>query len=279
MVATLSYVGALGRHQYIFNGAVNVDLAPPGPGTILPRTPYYSVFPNVSSIAIAGPWYNTNYQALQATLEHRYQSGLTLLATYTWAHSLDNEPSIVDNPQSEYGNSFLDLRSRFTVMADYSLPFAKGAKGPAAMLAKNWGINLVAVLTTGLPFDITNAASRSNTGGSDRPNAVCNPNSGFQQSVYKWFNTSCFAAQPLYTYGNLGRNVLHGPGRENLDLAIHREFVPKEGLRLQFRAESFNITNTPAFSAPGAAFGSGTFGVISSAGLGRNIQLALKLLF
>jgi hypothetical protein len=279
MVATVSYVGALGRHQYIFNGAVNVDLAPPGPGAILPRTPYYSVFPNVSSIAIAAPWYNTDYQGLQATLEHRFQSGLTLLSTYTWSHSLDDEPSIVNNPVTEYGNSFLDLRSRFTLLADYTLPFAKNSKGLAGLLARNWGINAVAVLTTGIPFDITNAASRSNTGGSDRPNVTCNPNTGFTQSVYEWFNTSCFAAQPLYTYGDLGRNVLHGPGRENLDLAIHREFIPKEGLRLQFRAESFNITNSPAFSAPGSSFGSATFGVISSAGLGRNIQLALKLLF
>ena len=79
---------------------------------------------------------------------------------------------------------------------------------------------------------------------------------GFQQSVYEWFNTSCFAAQPLYTYGDLGRNVLHGPGREELDLAIHREFILKESMRLQFRGEAFNITNTPAFSAPGASFGS-----------------------
>ena len=279
LVGTVSYVGALGRRQYIFNGAVNVDLAPPGPGPILPRTPYSSVFPNVSSISIAAPWYNTNYQALQATLEHRYQNGLTLLGTYTWAHSLDDEPAVGNNPQREYGNSFLDLRSRFTVMADYALPFAKNAKGPAALLARNWGINLVAVLTTGLPFDITNAASRSNTGGGDRPNVFCSPESGFHQSVQEWFNTACFGVQPLYTYGNLGRNVLHGPGRENLDLAIHREFILKEEVRLQFRAESFNITNTPAFSAPGASFGSATFGVISSAGLGRNIQLALKLLF
>ena len=122
VVATVSYVGALGRQQYIFNGAVNVDLAPPGPGPILPRTPYYSVFPNVSSIALAAPWYNTNYQALQATLEHRYKNGLTLLGTYTWAHGLDDEPSIVNNPTTEYGNSFLDLRQRFTLMADYTLP-------------------------------------------------------------------------------------------------------------------------------------------------------------
>jgi hypothetical protein len=185
----------------------------------------------------------------------------------------------VDNPKTEYGNSFLDLRSRFTLLADYTLPFAQHLHGVTGLLARNWGINVVAVLTTGLPFDITNAASRSNTGGSDRPNVTCNPNSGFSQSVHEWFNTSCFAAQSLYTYGDLGRNVLHGPGREDLDLAIHREFIPKEGLRLQFRAESFNITNTPAFSAPGSSFGSATFGVISSAGLGRNIQLALKLLF
>jgi len=279
LVATVAYVGALGRRQYIFNGAVNVDLAPPGPGAVLPRTPYYSVFPNVSSIAIAAPWYNTNYQGLQATLEHRFQNGLSLLATYTWAHSLDDEPSILNNPKTEYGNSYLDLRQRFTLLADYTMPFAKGAKGPAAFLAKGWGIQGVVVSTTGIPFDITNSAARSNTGGADRPNVVGDPTSGFQQSIYEWFNTAAFASQPLYSYGNLGRNVLHAPGRKSLDLAVHREFIPTERLRLQFRAEAFNITNTPPFGAPGGSFGSATFGVISSAGLGRNIQLALKLLF
>jgi len=279
MVATVAYVGALGHRQYIFNGAVNVDLASPGPGTILPRTPYYSVFPNVSSIAIAAPWYNTNYQGLQATLEHRYQNGLSLLSTYTWSHSIDDEPSILNNPKTERGNSFLDLRQRFTLLGDYAMPFAKGAKGPAAMIAKGWGINAVVVLTTGIPFDITNAAGRSNTGGSDRPNVVGDPTSGFQQSIYEWFNTAAFASQPLYTYGNLGRNVLHAPGRRSLDLGIHREFIPKEGMRLEFRGEAFNLTNTAPFSAPGGSFGSATFGVISSAGLGRNVQLALKLLF
>jgi hypothetical protein len=248
LVATEAYVGALGRRQYIFNGAVNVDLAPPGPGTILSRTPYYSVFPNVSSIGIAAPWYNTSYQGLQSSLEHRFQSGLSLLATYTWSHSLDNEPSIRNNPQAEYGNSFLDLRQRFTFLGDYTMRFAKGAKGPAALLAKGWGLQGVVVLTTGIPFDITNAAARSNTGGSDRPSVVGDPTSGFTQNIYHWFNTAAFAAQPLYTYGNLGRNVLHAPGRRSLDLAIHREFIPREGLHLQFRAEAFNPA--PVSSSP-----------------------------
>ena len=279
LVATVAYVGALGRRQYIFNGAVNVNLAPPGPGTIAPRQPYYSVFPNVSSIAIAAPWYNTSYQGLQTTLEHRYQNGLSLLGTYTWSHSLDNEPSIRNNPPAERGNSFLDLRQRFTFLGDYALPFAKGAKGAAAFLAKDWGIQGIVVLTTGIPFDITNSAARANTGGGDRPNVVGDPTSGFHQSIYQWFNTAAFASQPLYNYGNLGRNVLHMPGRRSLDLAVHRDFILKEGLRLQFRGEAFNITNTPPFGSPGGSFGSATFGVISSAGLGRNVQLGLKLLF
>lgn len=286
-VATAAYVGALGRRQYIFNGATSVNLAPPGPGAIQQRRPYYNVFPNVAAITINGPWYNSVYQGLQTTMERRYQNGLSLLATYTYAHSIDDAPgsagtgatALPNNPVAERGNSILDLRHRFTMLGDYALPFAKSVKGFKGMLAKDWGVNAIVVLSTGIPFDITNSAARSNTGGSDRPNVVGDPTSGFQQSVYRWFNTAAFTAQPLYTYGNLGRNVLHAPGRKSLDLAIHREFSIREGMRLQFRAEGFNVTNTAPFAFPGAAFGSPTFGVISSAGLPRNIQMALKLLF
>lgn len=89
-VATIGYVGALGRRQYIFNGTVNLNQPPPGPGTINPRRPYYNLWPNVSAISIAAPWYNTNYHGLQSTLERRFSNGFTLLATYTYAHSIDN---------------------------------------------------------------------------------------------------------------------------------------------------------------------------------------------
>jgi hypothetical protein len=146
-------------------------------------------------------------------------------------------------------------------------------------IAKGWRINAVAVMATGLPFNITNSAARANTGTADRPNVTCDPAAGIDPGVFRWFNTNCFAAQPLYTFGSLARNALHAPGRRQLDLSLHREFRPTEATRLQFRAEAFNITNTPAFGAPGAGFGSSTFGVISSAGLPRNIQLGLKLLF
>src|ERR1035437_7019125 len=113
----------------------------------------------------------------------------------------------------------------------------------------------------------------------DRPNAIGDPTTGFTQSPSAWFNTKAFAAQPANTYGNLGRNVLHAPGRTSLDLAIHREFTPREGMHLQFRFETFNLTNTPPFAAPNAGFGNANCGTITSAGLPRNVQVALKLLF
>ena len=106
MVSTVSYVGALGRKQYIFNGGVNVNLASPGPGTIQPRRPYYSLFPNVSGISIAAPWYNTSYQGLQTTLERRYSNGLSLVAKFTWAHSIDNEPAILNRSANRAGRLF-----------------------------------------------------------------------------------------------------------------------------------------------------------------------------
>jgi hypothetical protein len=286
-VATAAYVGNLGRRQYLFNGCTSMNLAPAAPGAVQQRRPYYGIFPNAGNITMCGPWYNSVYQGLQTTLERRFQSGLSILSTYTYAHSIDNASgsadtgatALPDNRQAERGNSILDLRQRFTFLTDYAMPFAKGSKGFAAMLAKDWGVNAIVVLSNGIPVDITNSAARSNTGGSDRPNVVGSPYTGFTQSVYQWFNPAAFAAQPLYTFGNLGRNVVHTPGRRSLDLAIHREFTIREQMRLQFRVEGFNITNTAPFAFPAANFGASNFGVISSAGLPRNIQLAAKLLF
>jgi hypothetical protein len=278
-VSTASYAAALGRKQYIFNGAVNVNQPNPGPGAVQPRRPYYSVWPDVSNISIAAPWYNTSYHALQSSLERRFSGGFTMLATYTWAHAIDDFPSMVNSRQDERGNSFLDVRHRFTTSANYDLPFGRGSGRPAAFIIRNWRINAIAILSTGIPFNITNGAARANTGSGDRPNLVGHPHSGFTQSVRQWFNTAAFAPQPLFTFGNVGRNTMHAPGRRSLDLGVHREFNLTERAKLQFRAEAFNITNTPPMGAPGGALGTANFGVISEAGLPRNLQLALKLVF
>jgi len=69
---------------------VNLNQPAPAAGSLRPRRPHYSLWPNVSNISIAGPWYNSNYCGLQTSLERRYRNGLSILATYTWAHSIDN---------------------------------------------------------------------------------------------------------------------------------------------------------------------------------------------
>jgi hypothetical protein len=93
-------------------------------------------------------------------------------------------------------------------------------------------------------------------------------------------NAACFASQPLYAAGNSGPNILYGPPNRHLDLSLFKSIPIKEAVQVQFRAEAYNITNTPSFSNPAAAFGSSSFGVISSTvGTPRQLGLALKLLF
>ena len=96
------------------------------------------------------------------------------------------------------------------------------------------------------------------------------------------FNTAGAAwATPLqYTYGNSGRNPLRGPGRINLDFSLFKQFAVRERYRLQFRAEFFNLFNTPQFDLPNAVIGNPAAGVISSiVGTPRQIQFALHLTF
>ena len=288
LVATAGWVAALGRDQPI---GMPADQPLPGPGAVQgPRQPYYSMFPGVTSISYYGDWGNSNYNSLQTSLERRFTKGLSILASYTWSHVLDNLAGTIGGSSAlrysndraiEYGSSPYDLRQRFTMFINYELPFAKNATGVTGVLAKGWQTNAVALLQTGLPFTVTSSASRSNTGGTDRPNATCNPIIPGGGTVSAWFNTSCFAPQTLYTAGNEGFDILVGPGVTTLDLSIFKHFALTEKMLLEFRAESFNLTNTPNFSLPVATYGTATFGTINSTGnnLPRNIQLALKLTF
>lgn len=281
LVGSASYVGVLGRKLSHFSGP-NVNRPAPGPGTVQPRRPYYSVFPNLSSINLLHNWSDSSYQGLQTTLERRFQSGFGTLATYTWAHAIDSGSwlMLAARPRRVRGSSDGDIRHRFTVTANYDLPFAKGATGWHAALAKGWRLNAIGVLQTGTPLTIFNAAARSNTGSGDWPSLIADPRlPSSERTLSRWFNTANFQLQPLYEYGNAGRSVLNAPGRITFDTSVHRDFALNERTRLQFRAEAFNVANTPAFGGPGTSFGSTSFGVISSAAPGRNIQLALKLLF
>ncbi len=291
-VMTAGYVGVLGRKQYF---SYNVNQAEPGPGAVQARRPFVSLFPNVQNIGMAGSWGNSAYQGLQSTVERRLRNGFNFQANYTWAHVIDDYsvigggkpgsgpfPQLASNRKIERGNSDLDIRQRMAAMLNYELPFWRQAKGLRGAALGGWQVNGVLTLQTGVWFTVQNNAAQSNTGSGDRPNVLRRPSlSGDNRSLARWFDTGAFAVQPLYTVGNTGRNTLEGPGRKQLDFSLFKNFAVAEKKTLQFRAEFFNVTNTPNFGVPGNSLGAANFGVIGDTGasLPRNLQFALKFLF
>jgi hypothetical protein len=147
-----------------------------------------------------------------------------------------------------------------------------------------WQVNGILTLASGMPLVLTTAVNTSYSyGGGQHPDLIGNPvlPKG-QQSINEWFNVNAFAQPANFTFGNLGRTLtaVRQDWTRNLDFSIFKNFPVKEKAQLQFRAEAFNLTNTPVFGSPGTLSGASNFGVINSqANVPRNIQLALKFIF
>jgi hypothetical protein len=297
-VFKVALVGNLGRrldYTYDYNQPV------PGPGAAGPRRPLYIIAPAVVSATYNVFDGNSNYYALQASAERRFSGGLSVLAAYTWAKSIDNVANAfggADNgplPQDRrYMNvdrsvSGFDIPQRFTLATNYQLPYGAGRKWHANHAVTNailggWDTNLIWTWQSGLPFTPQLATSVSNAGGS-RPmryksGEIDNPDPSH------WYDTSFNTADAAwgipqtFTFGNGGRNILRGPGRINWDFSLFKDFVPSERYHLQFRFEVFNIFNTPQFDLPSSSIGSSSAGVISAViGTPRQLQFGLRFSF
>jgi hypothetical protein len=284
-VASVAYVGGKGTHVLVFD---NCNQPVPGASAVASRRPY----PNLGDCTGVLPWGNSSYQSLQATVERRMAGGLTVLASWTYSHSIDDTSGqggeTVQNPYDLHfnrGDSTFDVRQNFVLSWTYELPIGKHLRGPAAILAKGWTVNSIDSFVGGGPFTETMATSTLNAGSATQwPNRI---GSGVlsDPSVNMWFNTSAFVAPPAYTYGNNGRNVIFGPGTKQVDFSAFKNFsLGSEARKLQLRAEAFNVLNTPQFDNPNASIGNAAAGIISAAGsppiyqrTSREIQLALKL--
>jgi hypothetical protein len=247
---------------------------------------------------------NSNYNSLQARLQQRLARGLTSLVSYTWSKSIDdasnffssagdpNFPQNSYNTRAERGRSNFDVRQRLSVSYSYDLPFGKGRAyladaGWLTSVLTGWQSYGVLTFQTGRPFtvallpDIDNSGTGRSIlgfGANDRPNVVGNPQLN-NRSPELWFNTSAFAFPPPGNFGNAGRNILDGPGYQNVNVSFLKNTQLKEDLNLQLRAEFFNLFNHPNFNLPDNFLGSPTFGRISSARDPRHIQFGVKLLF
>jgi hypothetical protein len=286
-----SYVGTRGNHLYI---ALDEDVAYPGPGSIPARRPW----PQYASISSWEPIGISNYHALELSAEKRFSGGLSFLAGYTWSKALDmggggNSASAesrnnVQNPRNvraEYGLADFNYPHRFTLSGLYQLPFGRArrwltnAGRPIDMIAGGWELTSIVTAQDGPPGTVTMATSTANTGTTQYPNRVCNGNlPSSQRTIQKWFDTSCFVAPPLYTWGNAGRNIIIAPGLVTWDLGAHKDFRITERTGITFRAEFFNVLNKPNFGYPNRSIGSLAAGTITSVvTTGRQTQFALRL--
>ena len=261
--------------------AANYNLAPMAAGNIQTRRPYFSALPLVTNITLRESKFHQWYDSLQVQFQRRYRAGLMLTTHYTWASGEWDGWAPWDITITERFPNPLLIRHKWVVTAAYELP-GKSLQGAAGHLLGGWQANIAAFVQSGLPYDVTNAVSRTNTGGADRPNMTCDPNppSG-QRTLNRWFNTDCFVPQPMLTPGNTPRNLLTGPTAKRLDLSVFKNVSLAATRQLQLRWEIYNVTNTPIFNVPGSALGTPTFGVISNVGnsIARQMQFAARVTF
>lgn len=276
-VLTVGGVGELTRHLE-FQSTINMPL-PTGPysndasqgPSPAPALLTASTLPNVATIATYLPAATANYYALQVVFARRFTKGLSFNANYTWAHGLSDGYNgsstsgvaapglIVSNPRYDYGNSGVDIRNRFSANWTYKLPFGEHANGAKAALLKGWESNFIIFWQSGGTFGVTDGVTNKNglaqinlpTVTADRPNQLTGvPYRTSSGSLTNWLNPAAFTPQPAGTPGDERFGALYGPHTRRADLSLFKTFNVTEKVQAEFRAECYNISNTPNFLPP-----------------------------
>jgi hypothetical protein len=261
-------------------------------------------FPQFTSVNVindtAG---NSTYHALQLKVEKRLSAGLSVLVSYSFQKLISDVPWALTgiggnngsgtfqnwyNLSAERALSGQDVPQSLTVSYDYALPFGKGKTfggqwhGPVEWLLGNWALNGITKVNSGVPLQLgTSVNNTYSSGGGSRPNTNGTNATLSNPSIYQWFNTSTFSQPPSFTFGNVSRTInVFSPGVVNFDASLSKTVAFRERVRLQFRAEFFNLFNHANFAPPDSTVGSKTFGQVTATSLLPRVgQLALKLTF
>ena len=295
----LNYIGNKGTNLLMRqNIAQSFPYDPANPLSVEARRP----FPNFV-VYIDSNWGGrSNYNAFNTKLEHRGRGSLLTFA-YTWAKSTDSKSAaagigaqrvqrLAGFPQqsrSRARSRAVGLRRRPSPGRQLRLQPAVRQRREAlpatprasrTPIVGGWQVNGIYTWQHGFPITIQAAdlGGLNDTFGSNRADLVGDAHpSGFDKSVEHWFNTAAFAQPGFGQFGNTGRNILRGPGINNLDFSLFKNFEVHGDMRLQFRFESFNFFNHPQFNRRRTRnVASATFGVLNSARPGRINQLGLK---
>jgi hypothetical protein len=277
---TVSYVGSNGRRLLEENEIQNVN-------------------PNFPDMLFVRSGLTSHYDALQVQFQRRLAAGLTALASYTWSHSIDFGSNDAALPFTR-GNSDFDVRHNVSGAFSYDLPNAFRNQFGRAVL-QHWGIDERFTARTGFPVTLSNgnstvidpATGQTYEGGVNLVSGVPIDLYGPQYPGGRSINPAAFSSPPSTEVGNAPRNFVRGFGAWQLDMAVRREFPIHDRLRLQFRAEVFNVFNHPNFGTVDGIFGQSTFGQATATlaqslgtlghlyqtGGPRSMQFALKLAF
>jgi len=250
----------------------------------------------VSTINLLENTASSWYDALFVNVRHSYSHGFSLLANYTWAKSLTNAPDF-RSPMAEaaipQNNNDLeaekgpacDLRHRFALSAVYDIP-AISKWSTANMLTRGWQTSAIVQIQSGYPFTISVFGDTANSGtvlGENpiRANYTGKPIfGGGTHTAMEWFNPAAFATPPAYTFGDVGRNSVYGPGLATVDLALRRRFSITERTSFQIGGEFFNALNHTNLGIPNRFVNTPQFGTITEAATpGREVQLSARFSF
>jgi hypothetical protein len=296
-LTSVGYVGTASVRGFAF-----LDInASQIPGSGDEGRPLYQQFERTATTREWDGRTHSNYHSLQTTINRRFSSGLFLKGAYTYSHAIDiatysdwtgfawNAPTVFYRNRA---TADFDIPHMFQLGYTYELPFGKGKKwataGASAAIFGGWQLNGIFAAYQGRPFTVTASDSSLNMPGNMQTADQVKPEVaklGMVGDDGTWFDTTAFARITAARFGNVGRNTMRGPGVINADLSLYRTFKLTEKLDMQFRAESFNITNTPHFALPDADANSSNFGKIlstnsgSALGQSREFRFGLRLGF
>lgn len=246
---------------------------------------------------------HSTYHSLQARIEKRFSRGLTFTGAYTYSRLIDDAGAVFDsavltgpvmnyqaadsfNKRLEKDVSNGSIPHIFSSGIVYELPFGKGRSrtlsGWRDVVAGGWQVAAIIRLQSGSPLALTQATNLNAFAGFgiQRPDRIANPNlPPEERNTGRWFDTSAFRQVPQFKIGNSSRNPVVGPGYSAADVMLGKTVMLNERLRLEFRAEAFNVTNTPPLGNPNTSLGNAAFGTITAALDPRVFEFVLKLHF
>jgi len=294
-IGQIAYDGSAGHRLF---GRLQANLVNPLTG--LRPIPTFGQYGEKDNIG------NSNFHSLQVSLQRHLTSGWSWGTQYMWSHGLADQgfgagDSTTNENMSclkcDYSSTDIDIRQSLSVNSVYELPFGHGKHylsggGVAAKVLGGWQLSGLASAMSGRPVNIT--IDRSATDLLDGNSRDQRPDLLPGMSLYSaprtinnWFNPAAFTTPAVDTWGNLGRNIGRGPGYYEIDTALEKSIPLNEQLKLEFRAEAFNLLNHPIYGDPDSDVSDSSFGVITSqlntgaTGIGssRRLQFMLRLEF